>query len=718
MIPAASLYPDNFDTDDNLFLVRDALRVRLLEDYTPGDTSISVEGDPRIIAKFPPTGIITLTEQISDIDERAISLYYGSHTDSTFDELEALPDFPAVSKPKRMTNVTMNVFEKHHNHIKDAVIAIQEFLGVEGTIDTKPFGTTLEGRTNFLRRLVLSPRAWFDTATRIGVAPFEVCFTDRSLRNPTEWLWNFGDGTKTSACSTISVASLISIVSLDSVISTSVSVPSGVSMAFDTDGNTICKTYYCPGKYDVTLTVSNSFGEDTITIPEYVIVRAPAPDEAQMVISPAKARADTIINLEVVDNGENSLDPIVEYTWNLGDDLAHLNSPETVASYSIGGIYDVKLRVDTDLGGYRITVVEDAINVVERTNLWLLLFDSAASNLSTTKTVSTFEFGLISETFKITTMPTTSVLRDDSFMSAYPELAYQRGIFRRNCGMAPRGTTTSGDRGKALAFWAEGSATIRFRQFEPFDEIWTTPVIMGGSSITRNWGWATLNTTSDVYFLFGNENVAPTPSAVSQARHKVSLNSLSVGTANFVLADYQNGAEELENNPDDYPATYKTATQAQRGFLARNDAGPGSFYRIKSFYVITGINNDIARTVLKVNDIPGTTKTELELTPLTNGIYVFNNSGEVAVYSPATNTWATGGPGVGAAAFRVLQDATVSGFAELSQPLRATSDGDRRAYLSYDYSQNAFVKFNEVDLTFSSLGAKPNGNEQFLMSVY
>src|SRR4051812_6922657 len=95
MIPSDSNYPEALDTDDNLFLVHDSLRLRLVQDYNPGDTTISVEGDPVIMRRFPPTGLLTLTEQCSDIDYRAVSFYYASvdYENFTFSGLELLEDF-------------------------------------------------------------------------------------------------------------------------------------------------------------------------------------------------------------------------------------------------------------------------------------------------------------------------------------------------------------------------------------------------------------------------------------------------------------------------------------------------------------------------------------------------------------------------------------------------------------------------------------------------
>ena len=68
-------------------------------------------------------------------------------------------------------------------------------------------------------------------------------------------------------------------------------------------------------------------------------------------------------------------------------------------------------------------------------------------------------------------------------------------------------------------------------------------------------------------------------------------------------------------------------------------------------------------------------------------------------------------------AYRSLQDTSIDGFDSAKNTLLLTSDGDRRAYISFDYSENAFLKFNQIDLTFSSLGSRPQG-EQFIMEIY
>ena len=118
-------YPEKLDTDTNLFLVKDSLRLALLNDYNPNDKIIYANATPEDMALFPDSGIITLTEQCSDLEERAISFYYGSkdNNNQTFSNLQLLDNFPDVKKIAKATNITLNVVSQHHNNLKDALNA-------------------------------------------------------------------------------------------------------------------------------------------------------------------------------------------------------------------------------------------------------------------------------------------------------------------------------------------------------------------------------------------------------------------------------------------------------------------------------------------------------------------------------------------------------------------------------------------------------------------
>lgn len=753
-IPIASTYPTSIDTNQNLYQVQDSLRVRLIEDYNPGDTKITVFGDETIMRSFNSTGIITLTEQCSDTELRAISFYYGLRTLTTFEQLEILPGFVDVAKPKNLTNVTQNVMDIHHNSLKNALIAIEKFAGKQGEAPVRPLEGTMEQRTSYIRNLALSPKAWFKVDKTIGLAPLTVEFESQSFRlgsdgvsSNVELIWDFGDNTGPS------------IVTIDE----SVEVPSYITnvLVNDTDGGTIRKTYTKPGIYTAKLTVRNDFGEDSVTFDDLITARFPAPDYAVIgfiqragqivtVGSPTggpytspptiRAASNTIIDIainsginsftgrtysgEAVDQTNTPIDPIMSYTWSLSDDYTHNNASTARAVFSIGGVYDLNLRVDTKFGAYRITSYQDSFDIVEKLNLWLWTYNNDS-------TVSSSEFGLISETFKSKGSSTLNLNRDESFLTGQPNEAQQKREFRRNNGFAQRGSTTSGLGGVGLLYWASGrdnvaSATteqISMTEYNGFVSTYTTK-----TPINRPWNWVGLASSDSLYFLLGGVTsfIAPNTSPTNQTKSKMSLNSLTVTESTFGSSNYKNGADELINNEVSYDgggnpiqgnmSVYRSAWHADTGYFLRNE-GVGDFFRIKNFYKTSGNSTELFQDIRKLPDMIGAAKTEGQLVSLSQGVYFFTNSGAVAAYNPTSGIWATGGPGANSSSFRLLQDTTVVGFDNGDQTFLAASDNDRIAYLSFDYSQKSFIKFNETDTTFSGVTSRPIGT-QWQMTIF
>ncbi len=760
MIPTSSNYPDLLDSNQNLFEVRDSIRMVLAEDYKPGDTSIKVNAEFLSAARMTDTGLITLTEQCSDIDERAISFFYNAWDADTgiISGLELLPTFTDVLKPKTITNVTVNVMAMHHNHLKNALIALQTFCGVKGTEDTEPFGPTLEGRINFLRKLVLQPKAWFTSNIRTGNVPLEVEFKNMSFRLGTDGTtddvkitWDFGDQT----------SSVISLVSATS------NVPDGnVNIIVrDTDGGTIKKIYHQPGIYDVKLKVENNFGEDICVFEDFINARVKAPNEAiirfiedtstqtsEPGVPPngpfetkpsIRSPINTLINIEI-QTGENTVgtpgytfsgellndadqpvDPVTSYTWSLGDDLSHPNSRETKASFSVGGIYDLKLRADTEFGAYRITNYQNSIDIVENTNMWLWIF-------SDENTVRAYEYGLISETFKLTDAPTLTVTRDESFLDDVPSESHSQMVheFRRNTGFVPRSNIASGRGGSGLLYWASGrsasdpvsSETIKVSEFDGF-----TGTYISRPSITRPWNWANLNSSSTSYFVFGAvADYPPNTSPTNINKQQLSLTDLTVTNVTLESGNFANGAQELQQNVAQFDvdgesnfghySVYRTTWKDSSGYILRNDA-LGPFFRLKSFYKTQGTLGNQFINIRKLQDIQGPTKLEGQLTSLSTGVYFLNNSGSVSKFSPESSTWSSGGPGVNSLLYRSLQDTSEIGYDNTANTLLVSTDNDKRAYLSFDYSPNAFIKFSEIDLTFTTLGSRPSG-EQWIVGIY
>lgn len=740
-------FPDALDTTNTLYEVHDGLRVRLAEDYEPGDTKITIFGDEEIIRRFPDTGLITLTEQCSEAENRAISFYYGVRTLTTFEELELLDGFTDVAKPKNITNVTQNVMAQHHNVIKDAVIAIQQFAGIKGRTASQPLEGTMEERINYIRNIALAPKAWFSVDKNIGLVPMSVEFRNLSFRTGTDgtsqtvtYIWDFGDNTGPS---------IVTIEATDEV-----PVEATDVLVEDTDGGTIVKTYTSAGKFSPSLKIINDFGEDTVKFPDLINARIQAPAEAVIVFTPRTSQIytagvptdgpytefpkirspiNTLIDIaipsgvnpntgrsysgEELNENNHAIDAIAQYTWSLADDLTHGNSQLARASYSVGGIYDLILRVDTNFGAYRITTYEDVLDIVEKDNLWLWTFNG--------ENVYSYEFGLISETFKAKTNTALTVDYNDSFLDDVPNESQQKREFRRNNGFAQRGVTSSGNGGSGLLYWSNGRSSdllpndenIEFREFNGFNDTYIVR-----DHISRPWNWVSLASPNKLYFLLGGVmgDIDPDTSPTNQEKHTLSLSNLSVVATTLADSNYKNGANELKKNEvtfdvDGNPvqghmSVYRSCWREDTGYILRNE-GVGEFFRIRSFYKTSGNTTEPFQDIRKLNDMGGPAKIEGQLVPLKAGVFFFNNSGSVAAYNATSGVWETGGPGINSAAFRLLQDNTIVGFDDSSNTLVAASDGDQVVYLSYDYSESALIKFNATDLTFSKIGQRPSGTQ-------
>jgi PKD repeat protein len=854
-----SNYPKNFDNNSNLYEVHDYLRVYLAEDYTPGDSVIYVYGDGEILTRFPDSdnggGIITLTDQCDEIEKRAISFYYTTKTiisanSAYFSGIELLPGFTDVPKYKDITNITQNVMAEHHNCLKDAIINIEKFIGLKGEISRLPLEGTIEQRTNYLRYLVLAPKAWFSVNKKIGLNPSNVTFNDLSFRLGTDGTsrsihhtWNFNtsseilfsyyksysfeklssgeiktkikfslDETTTSNDFLSPVESYVLQKSTDSwetytevgnsneftltfssvkqnpeyrfLLNSGGDNQDGLTIYINLGNDVINYTYFESGFYDVSLKVENDFGEDTVILRNVVNVREFCPSEAEVVyvktesqllfgdennnrdsliVSPTNIAVSIFVKQDEdgdLINGENALDPVNFYTWGIQDDLVHLNQGYTKALFSVGGIYDVVLRTDTESGNYRISKFKSNIDVIEKSNLWLWTSTKVGSAL----TLNGNEFGLISETFK--TLESQAISdKNNSFLETisadpscdcenlccekcytYSEQCRKIREFDRNNGFAKIGNLGSGDKTtNGLIFWATGrNATdnplnekISFKEYNAFGDYYSEygAALEGDVELSRQWGWVYFATDVDVYFLFGSKgldldtssslnNCKDKQSASSNSTYEVEsvLHTLDINNQSFAACNtssFKNGAEEILNYSAEEYSFYRSAWKDGSGYILSSVSG-SEYFRIRNFYKTSGTVSDYISDITKINDMSGPAKSEGELVSLSSALYFFNNSGSISVFNTTTGVWTTGGPGVGSTAFKSLQDTNVDKFDDINQTLFASSDEDHNVYISYDYSPKSFIKFNDIDLTFRYLGQRPSSpaEKQWLSTIY
>jgi PKD repeat protein len=149
--------------------------------------------------------------------------------------------------------------------------------------------------------LVYSPsQAEFSATPLYGTAPLEISFTDQSTGDITNWQWDFGDGSVSTAQNPIHL-------------------------------------YSYPGSYTVILTVTGPGGTDTVIKIRYVNLYAPA--IANFVAYPTHGIAPLEVAFIDLSSGN-----ISDYYWEFGDGITStLQNPTHI--YQRSGTYTVSLTV-------------------------------------------------------------------------------------------------------------------------------------------------------------------------------------------------------------------------------------------------------------------------------------------------------------------------------------------------------------------------------------
>ncbi len=171
-------------------------------------------------------------------------------------------------------------------------------------------GTSSKEKPEFVNAqpCVIKPVADFAADPTSGMVPLSVKFTDLSKNAPTAWTWTFGDGTSANEQNPTHV-------------------------------------YTVPGKYSVTLNVSNQAGSDQITKPELVnaqpsILKPIADFDAFPTSGPAP------LSVQFSDRSQNNP---AKWLWDFGDG-AKSEERNPVHLYANPGLYTVSLTVTNEAG--------------------------------------------------------------------------------------------------------------------------------------------------------------------------------------------------------------------------------------------------------------------------------------------------------------------------------------------------------------------------------
>jgi PGF-pre-PGF domain-containing protein len=178
------------------------------------------------------------------------------------------------------------------------------------------------------------PASDFTANVTSGAAPLVVLFTYTGTGGtPASWLWDFGDGTTSK------------------------------------HAQTATHTFTNPGTYDVSLTVTNAAGNNTVNKSNYITVtppQAPVADFFSPEVNAASDFGDLIPINETVSFTDNSTGSPTSWLWDFGDgSTSTARNPEH--AYSAMGGYTVNLTVTNSIGnnttskyGYVLVGIIDA----------------------------------------------------------------------------------------------------------------------------------------------------------------------------------------------------------------------------------------------------------------------------------------------------------------------------------------------------------------------
>jgi PKD repeat protein len=150
-------------------------------------------------------------------------------------------------------------------------------------------------------------RANFSSNVTTGYVQLSVAFKDTSSGIPTSWKWNFGDGTSSTARSPVHI-------------------------------------YNKTGKYNVSLTVKNAAGSNTITKPNYISINALKPPVASFVMSKSSGKAPLTVYFT-----DKSTGVISSKKWTFGDG-ATSTVKNTSHKFTKAGKWKVTLTVTNKAG--------------------------------------------------------------------------------------------------------------------------------------------------------------------------------------------------------------------------------------------------------------------------------------------------------------------------------------------------------------------------------
>jgi PKD repeat protein len=197
-----SVYPQALDTKDILYEAKNNAETTLYQTLPYSGKYIVVDDasgfpDKGLLRIGPLSTVISL--QKGDVFPRRVPgtpgdsefVYYGLKTGNVFKDLIRGYAKTIQSQWPIGTPVSNSVFAEHHNAIKDTIINIENYLGVENT----PASGSLNKILSNLEVKFLAPKPQFRAFPKSGKPSLSVTFQNFSSGDVVRYLWDFGDNT-------------------------------------------------------------------------------------------------------------------------------------------------------------------------------------------------------------------------------------------------------------------------------------------------------------------------------------------------------------------------------------------------------------------------------------------------------------------------------------------------------------------------------------------
>jgi PKD repeat protein len=180
-----SLFPDTLDDKDSLYEVRNNAESKLAAGLPYNGKKVIVEST----STFPPKGIIRVGPPAGVAGDAEL-IYYDSKTDTTFKDLVRGFSGSRQNQWPSGSWATNAVTAEPHNAVKDAIINIENRVGLA----ISPAAGTLNKRLKEMEAKFLSPKAVFRAFPKNIKPNTEVKFQSFAESDVVRYLWDFGDG--------------------------------------------------------------------------------------------------------------------------------------------------------------------------------------------------------------------------------------------------------------------------------------------------------------------------------------------------------------------------------------------------------------------------------------------------------------------------------------------------------------------------------------------